>query len=69
MVAADTAVVDTVGEVVVGAAITGAVGTEVGERAVQKPAKLTLAPPGFRTSCGFRNSPSTSFFRIRPAPI
>jgi hypothetical protein len=49
--------------------ITGAVDTEVGERAVQKPAKLTLTPPDFRISCGFRNSPSMSCSKIRPAPI
>jgi hypothetical protein len=72
MVAADTAVVGTVGdtvvEVVVGAAITGAVDTEAA-RAGLMAAKLTLAPLDFRIFCEFRSSPSMSCFKTRPAPI
>lgn len=73
MVAADTAAVGTVGdtvvEVVVGAAITEAVDTEAGPRAVLIAGKLTLAPLDFRISCEFRKSPNMSCFKTRPAPI
>ncbi len=67
MEAADTVAVTAAA--VVGAVITEAVDTGEAPKAAARGDKRTPGPPGFRISYASRNSPSMSFFKIRPAPI